>query len=74
MQQFYSLMRKETTTICFGSMFAVISAVCERSEESDRVGGFLSQAAEVRNKFNSGEKSSLSLVTISLYIYKIYWL
>lgn len=49
MQQFYSLMRKETTTICFGSMFAVISAVCEHSEESDRVGG-ISQPSSVSQK------------------------
>lgn len=42
-------MRKETTTICFGSVFTVISAVCEQSEESDRVGG-ISQLSSVSQK------------------------
>lgn len=49
MQQFYSLMRKETTTICFGSMFTLISSVCEHRTESDRVGG-ISQPSSISQK------------------------
>lgn len=68
MQQFYSLMRKETTTICFGSMFTVISAVCEHSKESDRVWGIF-QPSSISQKQAQLSGKFLLVFNYNFFVY-----